>query len=111
MYLFLSTDETLLVVWTQAAQIQNDPDTHYSLTIKDQASTVLYTVELSNNTVDLIEVTNGNGIHNSKLLTSSELALVDGTEYTVEVVSYNSTGNSATATANGIPSGQVSDNY
>ena len=102
------TDETLLVVWTQAAQIQNDPDTHYSLTIKDQASTVLYTVELSNNTVDLIEVTNGNGIHNSKLLTSSELALVDGTEYTVEVVSYNSTGNSATATANGIPSGQVS---
>jgi hypothetical protein len=102
------TDETLLVVWTQAAQIQNDPDTHYSLTIKDQASTVLYTVELSNNTVDLIEVTNGNGTHMSKLLTSSELALVDGTEYTVEVVSYNSTGNSATATANGIPSGQVS---
>ena len=102
------TDETLLVVWNQAAQIQNDPDTHYSVTIKDQASTVLYTVELSNNTVDLIEVTNGNGTHMSKLLTSSELALVDGTEYTVEVVSYNTTGNSATATANGIPSGQVS---
>lgn len=102
------TDETLLVVWTQAAQIQNDHDTHYSVTIKDQASTVLYTVELSNNTVDLIEVTNGNGTHMSKLLTSSELALVDGTEYTVEVVSYNTTGNSATATANGIPSGQVS---
>ena len=102
------TDETLLVVWNQAAQIQNDPDTHYSLTIKDQASTVLYTVELSNNTVDLIEVTNGNGTHMSKLLTSSELALVDGTEYTVEVVSYNTTGNSPTATANGIPSGQVS---
>ena len=102
------TDETLLVVWNQAAQIQNDPDTHYRLTIKDQASTVLYTVELSNNTVDLIEVTNGNGTHMSKLLTSSELALVDGTEYTVEVVSYNTTGNSPTATANGIPSGQVS---
>ena len=102
------TDETLLVVWNQAAQIQNDPDTHYSLTIKDQASTVLYTVELSNNTVDLIEVTNGNGTHMSKLLTSSELALVDGTEYTVEVVSYNTTGYSPTATANGIPSGQVS---
>lgn len=102
------TDETLLVVWTQAAQIQNDPDTKYSVTIKDQASTVLYTVELSNNTVDLIEVTNGNGTYMSKLLTSSELALVDGTEYTVEVVSYNTTGNSPTATAKGIPSGQVS---
>jgi len=103
------TDETLLVVWNQAAQIQNDPDTHYSVTIKDQASTVLYTVELSNNTVDLIEVTNGNGTHMSKLLTSSELALVDGTEYTVEVVSYNTTGNSPTATTNGIPSGKVSE--
>lgn len=103
------TDETLLVVWTQAAQIQNDPDTKYSVTIKDQASTVLYTVELSNNPVDLIEVTNGNGTHMSKLLTSSELALVDGTEYTVEVVSYNTTGNSPTATTNGIPSGKVSE--
>lgn len=98
------TDETLLVVWTKAAQIENAPDTKYVLTVRDQ-TTQIYTVDIV--PADLTDVSNSTGIHYSTLLTSSELALVDGTEYTVEVVAYNSFGESSVASANGIPSGQI----